>query len=1012
MQQRIWNAARRSARQSLRIGVVASMLVAVVAVVAPAAPAGAATCSKTWNLAGDGSWNTAGNWTPSGVPTATDVVCLKGSTTYTVTLDNAFSAKSFQIGGTAGAQTLLIDTTCSANASLTVTAASSLNAKGRLTFDSASCNNTSSLISTSATPVLSNGGIITFATTGGAGQRNLEMSTTNTGTINVHLSASAVGTYTLVNNGAINIDSGQTFDWANGDATNGAGGSITGVGDFTMEGGTFHEGAGTTTGSAPTLTDTNIDYTGAGASTLTARGDATTDMLSGNISAGQTLQMYADCTRHSARHFNSGFTNAGTILMDSLSCNNNASLVAASPALVLTNTGTITAAVTNLGQRNLETSVTNSGTINTNETFSAVGTYTFVNNGTINIANTEIFDWHDGDFTNGAGGHIVATGTGDFSMAGGTFHEGAGTTSGTPPTLTDTNIAYAGKGASTLTARGDTAGVTLSGNIGTAQTLQMYADCTRHSARTVNNSFTNAGTIVMDSITCNNNVSLIAPSATPVLTNTGTITSSVTNDGQRNLEMSVTNNGTINVNLTISAVASRKFINNTGTINVANKQQLNWKGGAFTLAGGVIHGIGSGKVSGGGLFTQGNGSTTGSGPISRSGSITYTGTGSSIIVASGTSGTLSGTLVAGQKLTLDATCKAHVARQISGNVTNGGVILLKSGSCNDNASLTSADATPVFTNNGTLTADATLGGQRNLEVTTVNNGTINANQSMDSVVTRTFTNNGTINIGAGMNFNWENGDFTDAAAGTINAGTGSLVMHGGTYHQGDGAATGAAPVVMDDGNIDFNGVGPSAASTVIAEGTTGTLTGRIRANQNLVINATCPEHATRATTAATFTNSGTITLQSTGCNNNATLDASAGTLANAGTLIVDDTTAGQRLIDGNVNNTGTVMLGVTALTHNGATFQSNGAASKIQVRVASASSFGVVNSTGAFQLGGKLAIATDSGFWPAAGLNFAILNGASARTGTFASTTGLTRSGETVAYSVQYTANGVNLHTA
>jgi hypothetical protein len=48
------------------------------AVLALAAPAGAvqSPCTKTWSGPATGTWNTPGNWTPSGVPGAADVVCI------------------------------------------------------------------------------------------------------------------------------------------------------------------------------------------------------------------------------------------------------------------------------------------------------------------------------------------------------------------------------------------------------------------------------------------------------------------------------------------------------------------------------------------------------------------------------------------------------------------------------------------------------------------------------------------------------------------------------------------------------------------------------------------------------------------------------------------------------------------------------------------------------------------------------------------------------------------------
>jgi hypothetical protein len=56
----------------------------VLALLMPGA-ASAATCTKTWNT-GVGDWGVAANWTPSGVPTSSDNVCITNPGTYTVTM--------------------------------------------------------------------------------------------------------------------------------------------------------------------------------------------------------------------------------------------------------------------------------------------------------------------------------------------------------------------------------------------------------------------------------------------------------------------------------------------------------------------------------------------------------------------------------------------------------------------------------------------------------------------------------------------------------------------------------------------------------------------------------------------------------------------------------------------------------------------------------------------------------------------------------------------------------------
>ncbi len=142
----------------------AGSLVAGLALVAvPPSTASAATCDNSWNIAGSGAWSTAGNWSAGHVPTSAENVCLAGTTTYTVTIDfDTAVAKSIKIGGTAGNQTLAIAANCGSHASLTVSANSSLTARGRATLDSVSCGNRAAIFpATSTAPTLTNAGIIT-----------------------------------------------------------------------------------------------------------------------------------------------------------------------------------------------------------------------------------------------------------------------------------------------------------------------------------------------------------------------------------------------------------------------------------------------------------------------------------------------------------------------------------------------------------------------------------------------------------------------------------------------------------------------------------------------------------------------------------------------------------------------------------------------------------------------------------------------------------------------------------
>jgi hypothetical protein len=71
-----------------------------------ASVASAQACTKTWGSS-SGSWGEANDWTPHGVPTNTDDVCVTASGTYTVTLPaEGGQAKSLTLGGSSGTQTI------------------------------------------------------------------------------------------------------------------------------------------------------------------------------------------------------------------------------------------------------------------------------------------------------------------------------------------------------------------------------------------------------------------------------------------------------------------------------------------------------------------------------------------------------------------------------------------------------------------------------------------------------------------------------------------------------------------------------------------------------------------------------------------------------------------------------------------------------------------------------------------------------------------------------------------
>src|SRR5690349_17105904 len=65
--------------------------------------------TKTWTNPLSGNWNVATNWTPSSVPTNTDIVDITNVGTFTVTITSDVNIYGLRVGGDTGVQTLWID---------------------------------------------------------------------------------------------------------------------------------------------------------------------------------------------------------------------------------------------------------------------------------------------------------------------------------------------------------------------------------------------------------------------------------------------------------------------------------------------------------------------------------------------------------------------------------------------------------------------------------------------------------------------------------------------------------------------------------------------------------------------------------------------------------------------------------------------------------------------------------------------------------------------------------------
>ena len=250
---------------------------------------------------GSGNWNTAGNWSPSGVPLAADPLTI-GNTAqnqaFTLTVDTAAVAASIAMNGTAASNSFT---------TLTLTTGNSLTTSGAITFNGTAATN----VINGAGTLNAVGGIATgpsaagtllagTATSGGtldvfgsiasgvvlsigtaaASDLKIEGAATSAAAISINnanqtLEIGALGNLTInsneaITNGTIKLDGGTLIDSIGSTElafTVGSGGTLTGFGaapnDITLAGGTVSQSGGVLTTVSITGVGTVNDVTGA-----------------------------------------------------------------------------------------------------------------------------------------------------------------------------------------------------------------------------------------------------------------------------------------------------------------------------------------------------------------------------------------------------------------------------------------------------------------------------------------------------------------------------------------------------------------------------------------------------------------------------------------------------------------------------------------------------------------------------------------------------------------------------
>ncbi len=418
-------------------------------------------------------------------------------------------------------------------------------------------------------------------------------------------------------------------------------------------------------------------------------------------------------------------------------------------------------------------------------------------------------------------------------------------------------------------------------------------------------SIINAGTISMNSIGDNTFLSI---TGSTTLSGSGTLTmsdrinnfiqgggtltnqSTIQGSGQiGNGALTLVNSGMIDANQSVELLINPNGgTTNTGTLEATAAGTLLLQTDPITNTGGTIlaSGTGSTVVLNGGSVSGGTLTTTGGGIIEEEGSTTLT----NVTISAGSTFNV----LDNQAVNLGA-----------GTITNNGA--LNENSIGDNTFINIAGSTTLagtgtltlsnrinnlIQGGGTLTNQETIQGSGQIgngNLTLVNNGTIDANQSTELVINPNggTTNTKTMEATAGGTMEFRGDAITNTGVGTILAsGTGSVVDLNGVTVNGGTLTTTAGGLMQAYGNAVLNGVTISSGSAV-----------HVLDNSAVQLNT------------GTITNNGTINIDSAGNTTQLLILGGAVTLTGGGHVVlsdhqqnyIQDTTNGTTLT--NVNNT-------------------------------------------------------------------------------------------------------------
>ncbi len=903
---------KNSAASRKRRRVAATAIVSAIALVDCRSRVMGATQTSTWVGVSSSSWSTATNWNPSntdpnnGTDSISDFnVVIKSVTTPDVsptlnisaTIDSMTIGTGGSLGIQGGSNLTLNGPTLSNNGVIVVNSNQS-------SFSTLSLTGT---LSGTGTVSLNEGttqAVLAGTITQSAGQTisgfgEISASLTNNGTVDANTSNQALSliTSTMINSATMEATGGGTLAISGIEvaqtggqvvASNGVvelinSGQISG-GTITTSAGGFVEATNSTTSSLTNVTNSglidivggsNIDVGGTltnnGTITINSNSSATSEMSFGGVTVSGTGAIVLNSS-------GTGANIAGTLTQDA--------------GHTISGYGEITASLTNDGVVNANSAnqiLSLTSNMNNNLTMEATG------GGTLALGGMNVH------VTQGTSGEILASNgvvdliNGD-NVASGTLNTGSGGViqvinsstaglSGDPTNLGTLNI----QGGSNLNVSGNLTNngtITINSNSSSSSTLDCFST-----------TLSGSGTIVLN-----------GPTAQAVLAGTLTQSSGNTISGFGEITASLTNNGLVNANVSSETL----FVSGTSAINTSTMEATS----------GVL------------VFNNGVAVTNTGGNINASGNSVIIG---SATITGGTLNSASSQVIFAEGATFGAlTISANSTVDVPGglNLTLNGSTLTNNGTINLNYNDTSlstlqVDSNTLLTGTGSLTLDApttqaviatgtsdtltqdihhTISGFGEITAQFVNNGTVDANISSETLtlLTSNMTNNATMEATSGGILNIDGITLTQGSGGQVIANNATVDLISATLSGGSLSTPSGGVIQATGSSTDVLTGDPTNSGTFnIVSGSNLSVSGNLTNNGTITVNNNDSSFSTLTFTSTTLSGTGTIVL------NGATTQAVvAGTLSQSSTNAI----SGFGEITAALTNNGTVNTNVGSQT--------------------------------------------------------------------------------------------------